>query len=47
MRAWEPFFKPSTANVSLVAVWVRLNKLLIELYEPEVLKQIGENIGKV
>ena len=34
-------------NVSLVSVWVRLNKLLIELYELEVLKQIGENIGKV
>nr|POE44962.1 uncharacterized protein CFP56_79677 [Quercus suber] len=47
LRAWEPFFKPSAANVSLVAVWVRLNELPIELYEPEVLKQIGENIGKV
>ena len=46
-RAWEPFFKPSAANVSLIAVWVRLNELPIELYEPEVLKQIGENIGKV
>nr|POE51982.1 hypothetical protein CFP56_76578 [Quercus suber] len=46
LRAWEPFFKPSAANVSLVAVWVRLNELPIELYEPE-LKQIGENIGKV
>jgi len=33
--------------VSLVAVWVRLNELLIELYELKVLKQIGENIGKV
>ena len=47
LRAWEPFFKPFAANVSLVAVWVRLNELPIELYEPEVLKQIGENISKV
>nr|POE77025.1 hypothetical protein CFP56_47372 [Quercus suber] len=22
MRPWEPFFKPSSANVSLVAVWI-------------------------
>ena len=35
---WEPFFKPSTANVSLIAVWVRINELPIELYETEVLK---------
>ena len=46
-RAWEPFFKPSAASVSQIAVWIRLNELPIELYEPEVLKQIGENIGKV
>ena len=47
LRPWEPFFKPSSANVSLVAVWIRLNELPIELYEPEVLKEIGGNIGKV
>ena len=47
IRPWEPFFKPSTANVSLIAVWIRLCELPIELYEVEVLKQIGESIGKV
>ena len=47
LRPWEPFFKPATANVSLVAVWVRLNALPIELYETEVLKQIGESLGNV
>ena len=47
LRPWEPFFKPSSANVSLVAVWIRLNELPIELYETEVLKEIGGNIGKV
>nr|POF02338.1 hypothetical protein CFP56_31232 [Quercus suber] len=47
LRPWEPFFKPSTANVSLIAVWIRLNELPIELYETEVLKEIGEYIGKV
>nr|POF00629.1 hypothetical protein CFP56_26199 [Quercus suber] len=29
------------------AVWIRLCKLPIELYDAEVLKQIGESIGKV
>ena len=47
LRPWEPFFKPSTANVSLIAVWIMLNELPIELYETEVLREIGESIGKV
>ena len=47
LRLWEPFFKPAMANVSLVAVWVRLNALPIELYVTEVLKQIGESLGEV
>ena len=47
IRPWEPFFKPATANVSSIAVWVRLHALPLELYETEVLKQIGEAIGKV
>ncbi|KAL0007520.1 hypothetical protein SO802_009022 [Lithocarpus litseifolius] len=32
IRPWEPFFKPSTANVSLITVWIRLYELPIELY---------------
>ncbi|KAK9990556.1 hypothetical protein SO802_025541 [Lithocarpus litseifolius] len=47
IRPWEPFFKPLTANVALIAVWIRLYELPIELYETEVLKEIGESIGKV
>lgn len=47
LRPWEPFFKPSSANVSLVAIWIRLYELPIKLYEAEVLKQIRESIGKV
>ena len=47
LRPWEPFFKPLTTNVSLIAVWIRLNELPIELYEIEMLKEIGESIGKV
>ena len=47
IRPWEPFFKPSSANVALIAVWIRLYELPIELYEAEVLKEIVESIGKV
>ncbi|KAL0007451.1 hypothetical protein SO802_008953 [Lithocarpus litseifolius] len=47
LRPWEPFFKPSTASVSTIAVWVRLNELPIELYDRDVLRQIGEAIGRV
>nr|POE91809.1 uncharacterized protein CFP56_64217 [Quercus suber] len=47
IRPWEPFFKPASASVSSIAVWVRLHELPLELYELEVLKQIGEAIGRV
>lgn len=47
IRLREPFSKPSTANVSLIAVWVRICELPIELYDVEVLKQISKSIGKV
>nr|POE91691.1 uncharacterized protein CFP56_53058 [Quercus suber] len=47
IRPWEPYFKPKTANVTSMAVWVRLHALPMELYETEVLKQIGDSIGKV
>ena len=47
LRLWEPFFKPLTTNVSLIAVWIRLNELPIELYEIEMLKEIGKSISKV
>ena len=47
IRPWEPFFKPASASVSSIAVWVRLHELPMELYELEVLKQICEAIRKV
>nr|POE69483.1 hypothetical protein CFP56_74936 [Quercus suber] len=47
IRPWEPFFKPECASVSSIAVWVQLHKLPMELYESEVLQQLGGAIGKV
>lgn len=37
IRLWEQFFKSEVANVSSIAMWVRLHALPIELYEVEVL----------
>ena len=47
IRPWEPFFKPYSTDVSLIAIWIRLNGLPIELYEAGVLKQLGGAIGRV
>ena len=47
IRLWEPNFKPSSVNVSCIAIWVRLSKLPIEYYELEILKQIGKSICHV
>nr|POF10940.1 hypothetical protein CFP56_16056 [Quercus suber] len=47
IRPWEPYFKPSMANVSSIVVWVRLNELPIEYYNVEALCQIGKTIGNV
>ena len=47
LRPWEPGFRPSSANVSSIAVWVRLNKLPIEYYNAEALHRIGNSIGNV
>ncbi|KAF3961035.1 hypothetical protein CMV_014300 [Castanea mollissima] len=47
IRKWEANFKPSEAQVTSVAAWVRLNKLPIEYYDTIVLRQIGQALGKV
>ena len=47
IRLWELDFRPATANVSSVAVWIRLNELPIEYYNVEALHQIGKSIGNV
>ena len=47
IRPWEPDFKPALANVSSIAVWIRLNELPIEYYNAEALQLIGKAIGNV
>lgn len=45
IRPWDPNFKLSTANILLVAVWVKLYELPIEYYNAKALQQIGKTIG--
>lgn len=47
VRRWEPNFIPSSANLSMVAVWIRLLEPPIEYYEGSVLRDIGRAIGPV
>lgn len=47
IRPWEPNFKPSSASVTSIIVWIRLNELPIKYYEAQTLKQIGSTIGTV
>nr|POE76395.1 hypothetical protein CFP56_38023 [Quercus suber] len=47
LRPWEPNFKLASANVSFIAVWIRLNELPIEYYNVEALHHIGRAIGNV
>ncbi|KAL0000751.1 hypothetical protein SO802_014532 [Lithocarpus litseifolius] len=47
IRPWEPNFKPFSANVTSIVVWVRFLELPIEYYDMEILKQIGKSVGHV
>jgi len=47
IRPWEPNFRLATANVSSIAVWIRLNELPIEYYNEVALVQIGKSIGTI
>lgn len=47
IRPRIPNFRSCSADVSSIAVWVRLTELPIEYYQVEALKEIGSTIGKV
>ena len=47
VRPWEPDFKPESANVSSIALWIRLSGLPIEYYNAKALQHIGKDIGNV
>ena len=45
IRGWEQYFRPATANLLVVVVWVRLPKLLIKYYKVSMLRDIERAIG--
>ena len=47
IRKWEANFKPSEAQVSSVAVWVRLYDLPIKYHDAKVLQQLGRALETV
>uniref|UniRef100_A0A7N2KN43 CCHC-type domain-containing protein n=1 Tax=Quercus lobata TaxID=97700 RepID=A0A7N2KN43_QUELO len=47
IRPWELDFRPETASISSIAIWIRLNNLPIEYYNVEALHHIGKLIGNV
>ena len=47
IRPWEPDFSLESANVTSIAVWIRLKALPIEYCNPEALLHIGNSISNV
>ena len=46
VRKWEPKFQAAKATVTSLATWIRLPELPIEFFHPEILRSIGNRIGR-
>lgn len=46
VQRWVPEYKPRTAKLSKMAVWVRLPELSMEYFRDDIIKSILENVGK-
>ncbi len=47
IRRWSPGFRPSEAKISTTAVWACLPELPIELYDTNILRRIGNQLGSL
>ncbi|GMY33132.1 hypothetical protein FCV25MIE_28374 [Fagus crenata] len=47
IRHWSLGFRPSEAKISTTAVWARLLELPIELYDMNILRRIGNQLGSL
>ena len=45
VRKWEPEFQAAKAQVSSMAIWIRLAELPIEFFHPDILRVVGNTIG--
>ncbi|XP_016177863.1 uncharacterized protein LOC107620170 [Arachis ipaensis] len=46
IRFWQPDFNPLEATIDKIAAWIRLPGLAIEYYEENMMKKIGDVIGR-
>ncbi|XP_031104379.1 uncharacterized protein LOC116007853 [Ipomoea triloba] len=46
IQRWEPEYRPRTARLKKMAVWVRLPELPAEYFRDDLIKLILENVGK-
>nr|POE60898.1 hypothetical protein CFP56_31323 [Quercus suber] len=47
VKQWSPRFKPSEAKLTTTAIWAKLLKLPVELYDGSILRRIGNQIGNL
>ncbi|OMO81373.1 hypothetical protein COLO4_23636 [Corchorus olitorius] len=47
IRQWTPGFKPGKTTFTTTAVWARLPRLSLELFDSMILKRIGNQIGRL
>ncbi|XP_019253973.1 PREDICTED: uncharacterized protein LOC109232674 [Nicotiana attenuata] len=47
VRQWEPKFMASETKITYSAIWLRLPELPTEFYDLQILKKLGNKIGKL
>lgn len=47
LTPWQPNFQPAFACLTMVAVWIQLHHLLVELWEGGILETISAQFGKL
>lgn len=43
---WKPYFNPSKATINKTLVWIRLPNLPVELFDPLLLMDVGNMVGR-
>lgn len=46
VQRWRSFFLINVESMKKVAVWIRIQRLSIELYNNTLLKRVGMSMGK-
>lgn len=46
VQRWKPNFRPSTAKIGKMAIWIRLPEFPIEYFDVEMLMEVGRQLGK-